>query len=155
MRLQAESVDDIHRVDGEIQKNRQAQACLEEGTDRELARLREEERTLLLKRADLCHAEVQIRLLLEFAEVIGVVSPVRDPVSENPEAYPACYDADEFFFRTRYRLPRGSRNGDGRLIAFDNDLVVRYISQIIVTDDGFDVYFKAGITIHIPLEDIS
>ena len=37
----------------------------------------------------------------------------------------------------------------GRLVRFDDAMVLKYIDHLTVTDDGFDVIFKAGLAIHV------
>ena len=33
--------------------------------------------------------------------------------------------------------------------SFNNDLVIRYLDQIVVRDDGYEVIFKAGVTVEV------
>ena len=36
---------------------------------------------------------------------------------------------------------------NGRMVAFDNSLVIRYLDKVVVEDDGYTVLFKAGIKV--------
>ena len=33
--------------------------------------------------------------------------------------------------------------------AFNNDLVIRYLDKVAVKDDGYEVTFKAGVTVEV------
>ena len=33
--------------------------------------------------------------------------------------------------------------------AFNNDLVIRYLDRVVVKDDGYEVVFKAGVTVEV------
>ncbi len=41
---------------------------------------------------------------------------------------------------------------DGRVRAFDDGMVARYLEKVFVREDGYDVMFKAGVCIRVPLE---
>ena len=58
----------------------------------------------------------------------------------------ACYDADEFFRRTAYIIDENVIS-EGRIMSFSNDLVIRYLENVIVNDDDYEVHFKAGIIV--------
>jgi hypothetical protein len=58
----------------------------------------------------------------------------------------ACYDVDEFFRLTRPRYPEDVI-GEGRVIGYDNEMVVRYLDRVIVNDDTYEVRFKGGVTV--------
>ena len=60
-----------------------------------------------------------------------------------------CRDYDDFFNRTRYTVPEGVLDEDGRMERFNNDLVIRYLDRVIVKDDGYEVVFKAGVTVEV------
>lgn len=49
----------------------------------------------------------------------------------------ACCDYDDFFNRTRYTVPEGVLDENGRMEAFNNDLVIRYLDRVVVKDDGY------------------
>ena len=36
---------------------------------------------------------------------------------------------------------------DGKMIRFENELIIRYIDKVIVEDDGCKVVFRAGIEV--------
>ena len=36
---------------------------------------------------------------------------------------------------------------DGRVKAFDHDMVTRYLEEVVVRDDSYEVRFKAGICV--------
>ena len=36
---------------------------------------------------------------------------------------------------------------NGRMESFNNDLVIRYLDRVVVKDDGYEVTFKAGVTV--------
>lgn len=70
--------------------------------------------------------------------------------SEAPaEREASCTDYDEFFRRTHIDLPKGVLDMMGRLVKFDDAMVLKYVDHLTVTDDGFDVRFKAGVTVHV------
>ncbi len=33
--------------------------------------------------------------------------------------------------------------------AFNNDQVIRYLDRVVVKDDGYEVIFKAGVTVEV------
>ena len=53
------------------------------------------------------------------------------------------------FNRTRYTVPEGVLDENGRMEAFNNDLVIRYLDRVVVKDDGYEVAFKAGVTVEV------
>ena len=55
---------------------------------------------------------------------------------------------DDFFRWTKHELPEGLIL-NGRITRFDNDLVIRYLENVTVLDDGLEVKFKAGITVKV------
>ena len=61
----------------------------------------------------------------------------------------ACRDYDDFFSRTRYTVPEGVLDENGRMEAFNNDLVIRCLDRMVVKDDGYEVAFKAGVTVEV------
>ena len=38
---------------------------------------------------------------------------------------------------------------NGRMEAFNNDLVIRYLDRVVVKGDGYEVIFKAGVTVEV------
>ena len=61
----------------------------------------------------------------------------------------ACRDYDDFLNRTRYTVPDGVLDENGRMERFNNDLVIRYLDRVVVKDDGYEVAFKAGVTVEV------
>ena len=61
----------------------------------------------------------------------------------------ACRDYDDFFNRTRYTVPEGVLDENGRMEAWGNDLVIRYLDRVVVKDDGYEVAFKTGVTVEV------
>ena len=81
--------------------------------------------------------------------------------SETEEETGACRDYDDFFSRTKYTVPEGGASAkpnlhaltdlppkecegafpkeNGRMEAFNNDLVIRYLDRVVVKDDGYEV----------------
>ncbi len=96
------------------------------------------------QRAEAAHQGIQIRLLLELVQQMLGLEP-----EESPSLSPACTDPEDFFRRTRYRAPEDLISPDGRIIRFDNDLITRYLENVIVLEKGCLVNFKAGISIGI------
>lgn len=108
----------------------------------ELAGLEYEEKKLILERADSESVEIQIRFLLELLDEMD-----GKEIKER-EWEPACRKPDEFFRRTRKPTAEGVIV-DGDIVAFDNDLVIRYVDEIVVLEDGFEVKFKAGVNVKV------
>jgi hypothetical protein len=69
--------------------------------------------------------------------------------AEAVEETGACHDYDDFFRRTRCTMPEGVLHENGRMEAFNNDLVIRYLDRVVVKDDGYEVIFKAGVTVEV------
>ena len=61
----------------------------------------------------------------------------------------ACRDYDDFFNRTRYTVPEGVLDENGRMERFNNDLVIRYLDRVVVKEDGYEVEFKAGVKVQV------
>ena len=38
---------------------------------------------------------------------------------------------------------------NGRLVVFDNGLVIRYMDKILAEDDGYRILFKAGLEVEV------
>lgn len=68
---------------------------------------------------------------------------------KDPKETGACRDYDDFFSRTRYIVPEGVLDENGRMERFNNDLVIRYLDRVVVKDDGYEVAFKAGVTVEV------
>ena len=56
----------------------------------------------------------------------------------------ACRDYCDFSAGQHISRP-GMLSRDGKMVRFDNDLIIRYIDKVIVEDGGYRVLFKAGI----------
>ena len=89
----------------------------------------------------------------------------------------ACRDYDDFFSRTRYTVPEGAASTksnlhaatdlppnecegafpkgvldeNGRMETFNNGLLIRYLDRVVVKDDGYEVAFKAGVTVEVEI----
>ena len=49
----------------------------------------------------------------------------------------------------KYTVPEGVLDENRRMEAFNNDLVIRYLDRVVVKDDGYEVAFKAGVTVEV------
>ena len=49
-------------------------------------------------------------------------------------------------FSTLISPAEGALDENGRMEAFNNDLVIRYLDRVVVKDDGYEVEFRAGVT---------
>ena len=118
----------------------------------QIVEIRRRKDGLYAERAEHANTEVQIRLLLELVdEMVKNSLPEwmareTQPVGEETGA---CRDYDDFFSRTRYTVPQGVLDENGRMEAFNNDLVIRYLDRVVVRDDGYEVVFKAGVTVEV------
>ncbi|MBQ8306136.1 MAG: recombinase family protein [Blautia sp.] len=153
----------IGRIDAELNKLEEQQERItdrldslpEEEADQaaflkeELNRMGIEHTSLLLDRADAANKEVQIRLLLE------LVDAMKEQREDEAEEYdsPACYDYDEFFRRTRYVLDEGIIGEDGKVMSFSNDMVIRYLDNVVIQDDAYEVNFKCGLTVRVAIHE--
>ena len=73
----------------------------------------------------------------------------REAENENAEETGACRNYNDFFNRTRYTVPEGVLDENGWMGAFNNDLVIRYLDRVVVKEDGYEVVFKAGVTVEV------
>lgn len=123
----------------------------------QIVEIRRRKDGLYAERAEHANTEVQIRLLLELVDEMVMRSGTaplwmsREAENENAEESGACRDYDEFFRRTRYTVPEGVLDENGRMEAFNNDLVIRYLDRVVVKDDGYEVIFKAGVTVEVEI----
>ena len=121
----------------------------------QIVEIRRRKDGLYAERAEQANREVQIRLLLELVDEMVMKSGTaplwmsREAENENAEETGACRDYDDFFSRTRYTVPGGVLDENGRMERFNNDLVIRYLDRVIVKDDGYEVAFKAGVTVEV------
>ena len=153
----------------ERDKQEQEQVGQEEEEEKEL---REEIERLREKKAELANQEVQVRLLLELLALMEKKGEERTRreaetrqeagkaafkgtrySSQKEEAYEkeekeegkACYGVEDFYARTRYVPP--VEVGEGRIGGFSDEMIIRYLSQVKVLEDGYEVIFKAGVTV--------
>jgi len=124
----------------------------------ELECLEMEYTRLVLERAETANTGVHIRLLLEFVDAMRhnhntVLDTGGERSSEEygVEKSSACYDADEFFRRTAYIIDENVIS-EGRIMSFSNDLVIRYLENVTVNDDDYEVHFKAGVIVTVGVE---
>ena len=114
--------------------------------------------TLLLERAGHANKEVHLRFLLELIEMLEPITTpsfdgrTRDgcggrvTVKRTEHEPGACADEDEFFRLTRPLYPEGLIV-DGRVMLYDNEMVIRYLDRVVVNDQNYEVQLKGGITI--------
>ncbi len=117
----------------------------------QIVEIRRRKDGLYAERAEHANTEVQIRLLLELVDEM-VKNSLPEWMAWEAEAVEetgACRDYDDFFSRTRYTVPEGVLDENGRMEAFNNDLVIRYLDRVVVKDDGYEVAFKAGVTVEV------
>ena len=94
---------------------------------------------LYVERAEWANKAVKARILLELVDqMTGMARTEGGPVEDDP----ACHDYEDFFLRTRVPLPRHTFNTAGRMVAFNNDFVIRYVDRIVVHDETYEVHFK-------------
>ena len=121
----------------------------------QIVEIRRRKDGLYAERAEQANREVQIRLLLELVdEMVKNSLPEwmsREAENENAEETGACCDYDDFFSRTRYTVPEGVLDENGRMDAFNNNLVIRYLDKVVVKDVGYEVAFKAGVTVGVEI----
>ena len=104
-----------------------------------------EERKLVLERAELLHREMLVRFLLELSDEIKV----SENLKQNDTVSAACFDSEDFFYRTRHPLPEGLLDSQGRFTRFDDLLVIRYLDRVVVEEKRYQVCFKAGISVFV------
>ena len=105
----------------------------------ELERIEFEHTELVLQRAEAANTEVQIRLLLELVDAMNGSSSSgssTEPHTGDGTVGP-CYDYEEFFRLTSYVLDEGIVGDDGRILAFSNDMVIRYLDTETILDYGY------------------
>ena len=108
----------------------------------QIVSIRNQKNALYAERAEHANKEVQLRILLELVEQM-----MGEDLTAGEESG-ACYDYEEFFRRTRYAVPEGVIK-DGRMVRFDNDLVIRHLESIVVENHGYTVHFKAGVEVKV------
>ena len=119
----------------------------------QIVEIRRRKDGLYAERAEHVNTEVQIRLLLELVdEMAGNSLPEwmrREAENENAEETGACRNYNDFFNRTRYTVPEGVLDENGRMEAFNNDMVIRYLDRVVVKEDGYEVILKAGVIVEV------
>ena len=154
---------EIRRIDTTVESMKEQQKRLTERLDEleegeearflraELERLDNEHTELVLQRAEAANTEVQIRLLLELVDAMNPHSSAlikySDAGGKEGKVCAACYDYEEFFRLTSYVLDEGIVGDDGKIMAFSNDMVIRYLDTVTVLDEGYEVNFKCGLTV--------
>ena len=99
---------------------------------------------LYVERAEWANKAVKARILLELVDqMTGMARTEGGPVEDDP----ACHDYEDFFLRTRVPLPRHTFNTAGRMVAFNNDFVIRYVDRIVVHDETYEVHFKPSLVV--------
>ncbi|MBQ8162419.1 MAG: hypothetical protein IJ083_16955 [Clostridia bacterium] len=107
----------------------------------QIVAIRNHKNTLYAERVEDAN-KVQLRILLELVEqMMGEVMNIEGGSG-------ACYDYEECFRRTRHTVPEGVIR-DGKMVQFDNDLVIRYLDNFVVEDHGYTVHFKAGVEVKV------
>ena len=117
----------------------------------QIVEIRRRKDALYAERAEHANTEVQIRLLQELVDemVKNSLPEWMAREAETVEETGACRDYDDFFNRTRYTVPEGVLDENGRMECFNNDLVIRYLDRVVVQDDGYEVVFKAGVKVEV------
>ena len=102
---------------------------------------------------DRIRLELDVRFLLELVDQMTPQSKrsAREQanclhIPTKSDAQLACYDQEQFFQMTQRPLPVGLLDANGRMQRFDDELVMRYVKDVLVTNDGCAVRFKAGVT---------
>lgn len=121
----------------------------------QIVEIRRRKDGLYAERAKHANTEVQIRLLLELVDEMVKDSLPEWMQSSEQEGETvddgSCRDYDDFFSRTKYTVPEGVLDENGRMERFNNDLVIRYLDRVVVRDDGYEVTFKAGVTVEVEI----
>lgn len=127
-------------------KNRQSPEVEEEilSLEHQIHALQQERNNLILERAEYANREMHIRLLLELVEIMDDTGE-NGVAIERAEKNAACYDYEDFFCRTRYKIPEGILSRTGHIIMFDDAMVIRFLDTVTVCDDGCEINFKGGI----------
>lgn len=110
----------------------------------ELAETQDRINALYAERAECANKAVKAQLLLELVNQMTGVTGAEEALAE-PD--PACYDYEDFFLRTRKPLPRHTFSASGKMVAFNNDFVIRYVDHIVVHEDVYEVHFKPSLVI--------
>ena len=95
-----------------------------------------------VERAEYASFDVQAMITLELIDRLEGRPYARRFFGDNTTL--ACYEVDDFFDRTRPEMRTGA------IREFDEETVVRYIKDVLVCEDRFQINYKAGVTIEIP-----
>ena len=102
--------------------------------------IQEKKNQLIVERSQYAWHEVQIRTFLELID--GMTDSAL--ISEKAETFsPACYDYADFFERTKSCITPGP------IKVFDDNQIITYVENIDVLPDGYQVNFKAGVSIKV------
>lgn len=96
-----------------------------------------------LERAELAHAQMQVRKLLELVDALA--APGCTPLDDEP----ACYGPDDFFRRTRCALPARPVDTRGVPSPRLEEALCRVIDRVVVEPDGYTVRFSCGYAAHV------
>ena len=110
----------------------------------ELAETQDRINALYAERAECANKAVKAQLLLELVNQMTGVTGAEEALAE-PD--PACYDYEDFFLRTRKPLPCHTFSASGKMVAFNNDFVIRFVDHIVVHEDVYEVHFKPSLVI--------
>ena len=97
-----------------------------------------------LEKACINHQIMQIYNLLEFIDLLNDEKCLY-------EYNHACYEENEFYQRTKHKIPQDILK-ERKIIKIDHPLLTRYLKNITVQKEGYEVMFKAGMMIFIPAE---
>ena len=116
---------------------------------KQFLREQENQEHLRLERAEYARQGIQVRLLLELTDSIREQrEKVLPPRTDGETGIPgSCTDPEDFFRRTRYRLPEDIITEEGFLIRFEDSFIVRYLDHVTIFDEDYEIHLKAGITI--------
>ena len=114
-----------------------------------LEEIRRKKNTLFYERAEAANRDVQVRILLELAQMMYDAACGKIDTETVIDDGGPCRDPDDFFRKTQYRVPEGILDGVGHITAFANGLVIRYLKRVDISEDEIVVQFKAGIEEHI------
>ena len=141
-RVKIEMIDArLEEVEDKIRKEEDAHPGKKTPLDggKLLKSLNTERENLLIDRSEHAVFDVHCMITLELIDALEGRPNARRFFGDASK--PACYDIDDFFDRTRPKMPGGA------IKVFDEDKVVRYIKDVIICPDKIQVNFKAGVTI--------
>ena len=158
---------ELKRIDSTLEKTKTADAEWDEKlallaeTESEAARiiheqkekLKNERNRLYAERAEFANKEVRIRMLLELVKLMlerrnNTAQILHDEHTESIQSdTPSCRNYEDFFRRTAFAPADDLIDQTGKVLRYDSDMVQRYLESITVLDDGFEVAFKAGISV--------